>query len=161
MLQLITIFLFNCVYLFNLTAENEPIISCIFQATQELDMIKKEGQLLKDLECSKRHDKPKIELPETPNIDLFESALSAECEPLATVGGCVNLISGSFFQIDRDLRGTTIDPLDFVRFYDSGSNAESLAPINILGRIIPQEAPQSEEMELLSQYLVGNINLLL
>lgn len=60
------------------------------------------------------------------NLDNFAPSLSAETEPLASVGNCINVISGEFFQVDKDLQGTTIDPLNLVRFYDSGSTADSL-----------------------------------
>ena len=59
------------------------------------------------------------------DIDQFEPNLSAECEPLAAVAECVNVISGHFFQIEKDLKGNTIEPLDFIRYYDSGDVAES------------------------------------
>ena len=51
----------------------------------------------------------------------FEPVLSAECEPLASVADCVNLVSGDFFQINHDM---TIGPLSLTRIYDSGSKSE-------------------------------------
>jgi len=58
-------------------------------------------------------------------FDQFVPLLSAECEPLSTVAGCVNVRSGYFFQVNTDIKGTTIDPLDFVIHYDSCSSSES------------------------------------
>lgn len=57
--------------------------------------------------------------------DPLDPVLSAECEPLATVAGCVNVLSGNFFQIEKDLTANTIEPLSFTRFYDSGNKSES------------------------------------
>ena len=57
--------------------------------------------------------------------DPFTLTLSAECEPLTSVAGCVNVRSGHFFQIEKDLTSNTIDPLEMVRYYDSGSENES------------------------------------
>jgi len=56
-----------------------------------------------------------------------ECHLSADCEPITTVGGCVNLLSGSFFQMERDLKSNSIEPLDVLRSYDSSSKFESMA----------------------------------
>ena len=58
-------------------------------------------------------------------IDPLNPVLSAECEPLTSVGGCVNVISGGFFQIEKDLVGNTIEPMSLIRFYDSGNTSES------------------------------------
>lgn len=47
--------------------------------------------------------------------------LTAEAEPLATVAGCVNAISGDFFEIETDLMVDPSDDFHFTRCYDSGS----------------------------------------
>ena len=57
--------------------------------------------------------------------DPLDLVLSAECEPLTTVADCVNVISGNFFQIEKDLIGNTIEPMSFTRYYDSGNKGES------------------------------------
>lgn len=62
---------------------------------------------------------------EDQDISKIDISLSAECEPLTTVAGCVNLVSGQFFQVDHDLLGNTIDPLHLTRYYDSSSRTES------------------------------------
>lgn len=64
---------------------------------------------------------------ETDHFDIGQAdpVLSAECEPLTTVANCVNVISGRFFQIEKDLVSTAIEPLHITRFYDSGSLYES------------------------------------
>lgn len=59
------------------------------------------------------------------DISKLEINLSAECEPLTTAAGCVNLVSGHFFQVEQDLVSNTIEPLNLIRYYDSGSLAES------------------------------------
>lgn len=57
--------------------------------------------------------------------EFLELGLSAECEPLTTVAGCVNVISGYYFQIEQDLVGNGIEPIHFTRYYDSGNLSES------------------------------------
>jgi hypothetical protein len=52
-------------------------------------------------------------------ISQLEPILSAECEPLATVAGCVNVISGRFFQMEKDLSSDAIEPLHLIRFLRS------------------------------------------
>ena len=61
------------------------------------------------------------------SIDDSDSdiVLSAECEPLITIAGCVNVESGRFFQVENDLVANTIDPLHITRFYDSENKTES------------------------------------
>lgn len=59
------------------------------------------------------------------DISQMEVSLSAECEPLTTVAGCVNIASGHFFHVETDFKGTTIDPLSLDRFYDSGCIGET------------------------------------
>ena len=44
-------------------------------------------------------------------IDQMDVALSADCEPLMTIAGCVNVASGQFYLKENDFYGTTIDPL--------------------------------------------------
>lgn len=63
--------------------------------------------------------------PESEDFYQFDIALSAECEPLTSVAGCVNVISGRLFQIEHDFLGNTIDPLHLTRYYDSGNPLES------------------------------------
>ncbi len=59
------------------------------------------------------------------DISQLEIVLSGECEPLTTVADCVNVVSGSFFQIEKDLVGNTIDPLSLTRYYDSNNENET------------------------------------
>ncbi len=59
------------------------------------------------------------------SLEHYQAALSPECEPLAIVRECVNVITGQFFQMEKDLEGTTIDPLHFIRYYDNQSRYES------------------------------------
>jgi hypothetical protein len=54
------------------------------------------------------------ELPE-PDIRL-----TAECEPIATVAGCVNVISGDYFEVNTDIQFNDSEPWGLTRFYDSG-----------------------------------------
>lgn len=77
----------------------------------------------KDIECQTQH----IQQGQQGSIDLgqLKPILSAECEPLATVAGCVNVISGRFFQIEKDLSSNAVEPLNLIRFYDSGNTSES------------------------------------
>lgn len=58
-------------------------------------------------------------------VNLLDLSLSAECEPLTTIEGCVNVCSGRFFQIDEDLSSQAIEPLSLVRTYDSANRSES------------------------------------
>lgn len=58
-------------------------------------------------------------------IDQLEVSLSADCEPLMTIAGCVNVASGQFYFKENDFFGTTIDPLMIERFFDGGSMTES------------------------------------
>lgn len=124
MYRLLCALILNFLCFINLIAENEQIPPSILSLIHDREVLDEE-LLNQELDCNKHHDKHKEIPTKIPNIDLFEFTLSAECEPLTTVAGCVNIASGSFFQVDRDLKGTTIDPLDFVRYYDSGSNGES------------------------------------
>ena len=59
------------------------------------------------------------------DIGELEPVLSAESEPLTTVKGCVNILSGQFFQVDNDLISQSIEPINLVRTYDSGNENES------------------------------------
>lgn len=59
------------------------------------------------------------------DIEEMDIALSAECEPITTVAGCVNVLSGHFFQVEQDLIGNTIDPLKLTRYYDSANGKET------------------------------------
>ena len=77
----------------------------------------------RDVECKAPHFKD--EQRDFFDISQFEPVLSAECEPLTTVAGCVNVISGHFFQIDKDLVSPTLESLDLIRHYDSGNTGES------------------------------------
>lgn len=58
-------------------------------------------------------------------IDQLEVSLSADCEPLVTIAGCVNVASGQFHSRENDFFGTTIDPLTIERFFDGSSMMES------------------------------------
>ncbi len=60
------------------------------------------------------------------DISDLDFSLSAECEPLLTVAGCVNAVSGHFFQMEKDLVDPSIDPLPLFRFYDSHNETESM-----------------------------------
>ncbi|WP_068468618.1 RHS repeat-associated core domain-containing protein [Candidatus Protochlamydia phocaeensis] len=71
-------------------------------------------------------------------------SLSAECEPLTTVAGCVNVASGQFFQTETDLIGSTIDPIKLTRYYDSGQESESLFGMGF-GSQFPLLATEAEE----------------
>ena len=62
---------------------------------------------------------------ESEDIEKMDIALSAECEPITTVAGCVNVLSGHFFQVEQDLIGNTIDPLRLTRYYDSANSMET------------------------------------
>lgn len=106
-------------------AEDEQTASFIPSLINVEHALPDSFQLNKRDECSKRPYQQDNFAKEFANLDHFEPTLSAECEPLTTVAGCVNVLSGQFFQIEKDLKGTSIDPLDFVRYYDSGSGAES------------------------------------
>ena len=62
------------------------------------------------------------EVKEIENINI---SISAECEPLTTVAGCVNVLSGHFFQVEKDLVSNTIDPISLKRYYDSSNEMET------------------------------------
>lgn len=51
--------------------------------------------------------------------------LTAEAEPLSTVCGCINIVSGDFFQIDEDIALAGPEPLSLTRIYDSGHSFRS------------------------------------
>lgn len=59
------------------------------------------------------------------NLSIKEITLSAECQPLTTIAGSVNVLSGNFFQIEQDLLGNTIDPLTFTRYYESSQSYQT------------------------------------
>jgi hypothetical protein len=52
------------------------------------------------------------------DISQIEPTLS-ECEPLTSVGKCDNVISGCFFQVEKDLSSHSVEPLSLIRYYDS------------------------------------------
>lgn len=54
-----------------------------------------------------------------------EDRLTAEAEPVSTVAGCVNVVSGDFFQIETDLIVEGVEPLHITRCYDSGHDFDS------------------------------------
>lgn len=63
---------------------------------------------------------------ETPDdLSIREVSLPSESEPLAVVGGCVNVINGSYFQIETDLVSNNIEPLMLNRYYDSENKLET------------------------------------
>lgn len=61
---------------------------------------------------------------EDDDLSQREVSLSSESEPIAVIAGCVNAVTGAFFQVETDLVGNTIDPIKIVRFYDSQSKCE-------------------------------------
>ncbi len=63
-------------------------------------------------------------LEDPDNIYSKDIELPSESEPLATVAGCVNVVSGSFYQVECDLVSNTIDPVRIIRSYDSQSKVE-------------------------------------
>ena len=103
------------IYLCNLTAQETSSL-------QELSLLKEELTFFTDAESQ---EAPKREEDFALNLEHFTPSFSADCEPLAIVAGCVNVISGSFFQKEMDLQGTTLDPIHFVRTYDSSCMAHS------------------------------------
>jgi len=108
-----------------LTAQEELFDNLDFSLKNSQDFLPLPFPSQNEIEC-KKQDEHQEDFPKGfSNFDHFESTLSAECEPLATIADCVNVVTGSFFQIEKDLKGTTIDPLDFMRYYDSESEAES------------------------------------
>lgn len=129
--QLWLIFLLTLACVLNLSAEEglDPFVpsSSLNKSLLLTDqsLLPTTNPLEDDFECIKRLHKNENEFQDHVNFNHFESTLSAECEPLATIAGCVNVISGKFFQVEKDLKGTTIDSLDFVRYYDSGCLSES------------------------------------
>ncbi len=52
----------------------------------------------------------------------IQGRLSADQQPQATVGGCVNAVSGSFFFSETDLPATGLGTLQLIRTYDSRSS---------------------------------------
>lgn len=64
---------------------------------------------------------------ESVDISQIDPVLSAECEPLTTVGQCVNVVSGHFFQIEKDIVSHSIEPLNITRCYDSSNMSEGTA----------------------------------
>ncbi|CUI18108.1 rhs family protein (plasmid) [Candidatus Protochlamydia naegleriophila] len=52
--------------------------------------------------------------------DDSDTRLTAECEPIATVADCVNVISGDYFEAHADIRFNDSDSWGLSRFYDSG-----------------------------------------
>lgn len=53
-------------------------------------------------------------------MNSTENFLSGDQESLSTVMNCVNVITGTFFQVDTDLIVDGPEPLRFTRCYDSG-----------------------------------------
>jgi hypothetical protein len=76
-----------------------------------------------ELECRIKHNKK--EPQDLVDGQEVEPVLAAECEPLTTIAGCVNVCSGRFFQIEKDLTSEAIESLALIRTYDSGSKSES------------------------------------
>ncbi len=52
--------------------------------------------------------------------ESHEIRFTAEAEPLTTVAGCVNALTGDFFLVDTDFVVGSVEPLQFTRIYDSG-----------------------------------------
>lgn len=59
-------------------------------------------------------------------LNSAENFISGDQESLATVNGCVNVISGTFFQVDTDLTVDGPEPLRFTRCYDTGHLVHSI-----------------------------------
>ncbi len=55
----------------------------------------------------------------TSEINSPENFISGDQESLATVMGCVNVITGTFFQVETDLIVDGPERLSFTRTYDS------------------------------------------
>lgn len=54
--------------------------------------------------------------------DEVQGRLSADMQPQAAVGGCVNAVSGSFFFSETDISPKGLSSLQLVRSYDSGNS---------------------------------------
>ena len=54
--------------------------------------------------------------------EAIQGRLSADQQPQAVVGGCVNVVSGSFFFSENDLPAVGLGSLQLVRCYDSGNS---------------------------------------
>ena len=59
--------------------------------------------------------------------------LAAESEPLLTVADCVNVMDGSFFQVNQDMIIDGPVPLSYTRYYDSGDCNYDLIKYNHYG----------------------------
>ena len=59
--------------------------------------------------------------------------LAAESEPLLTVANCVNVMDGSFFQVNQDMVIDGPVPLSYTRYYDSGDCNYDLLKYNHYG----------------------------
>lgn len=59
------------------------------------------------------------------DMETADVTLPAECEPICSVADCVNVSTGSFFHVDVDFVGNTIDPLYIERVYDSSCTTET------------------------------------
>jgi RHS repeat-associated protein len=79
-----------------------------------------------NVEWAKKPQKQQNKSAHAQYDDSLNLELSAEAEPLTTIAGCVNVSSGHLFFIDKDVLGNTVEPLPFIRYYDSGNNIESI-----------------------------------
>lgn len=86
--------------------------SLLFSSVLPYDEVDSEDSVFSDFDMAKEEV--------TQNFSKFEMRLSAECEPISTIANCVNVISGDFFQIDRDIEVNGFEPIHFTRFHDSG-----------------------------------------
>lgn len=65
------------------------------------------------------------------DLSTMEIKLSNECEPLATINDCVNIITGGFYQVENDLFVDSIEPIHYTRFYDSDVTLSTASGITI------------------------------
>ena len=67
------------------------------------------------------------------NLNSEEVRIAAESEPQLTVAGCVNIMSGDFFQVDQDFLVEGPMPLQYTRYYDAGDPADEKTYDNHFG----------------------------
>src|SRR5262245_61124772 len=86
-----------------------------------------------------------------------QDRLPAEAEPVSTAAGCVNVITGEFFQTETDLFVNGVDPHHISRTYDSGHDFSSrfgfrwgiqipklIKDVNHVGDYLEAKIPQRE-----------------
>ena len=52
--------------------------------------------------------------------DILAIRITADSDPLSTVGGCVNALSGQFFMVENELVSSRVGGLHYTRIYDGG-----------------------------------------